>query len=116
MFYIHEAMTPVEIKAAHRMGAALLRQSKEQQRDAKQHAATKEDWPPLSTKSLLKDIMFVPSTQTIILAIIGMLGLFSTGIILSYSFRRNRTGSGKYQWSWLVNNWWNSERSTLEML
>jgi hypothetical protein len=43
MFYIHEAMTPVEIKAAHRMGAALLRQSKEQQRDAKQHAATKED-------------------------------------------------------------------------
>ena len=41
--------------------------------------------------------MFVPSSQTIILAIIGMLGLFSTAIIVSYSFRRNRTGSGKYQ-------------------
>ena len=42
-------------------------------------------------------LMFVPSSQTIILAIIGMLGLFSTAIIVSYSFRRNRTGSGKYQ-------------------
>jgi len=42
-------------------------------------------------------IMFVPSTQTIILAIIGMLGLFSTAIVMSYSFKRNKTGSGKYQ-------------------
>ena len=41
--------------------------------------------------------MFVPSTQTIILAIIGMLGLFSTAIVISYSFRRNKTGSGNYQ-------------------
>ena len=43
-------MTPIEIKAAHRIGAALLRQSKEKMRDVKQHAATKEDWgvtPPL---------------------------------------------------------------------
>ena len=41
--------------------------------------------------------MFVPSTQTIILAIIGMLGLFSTAIVMSYSFKRNRTSNGKYQ-------------------
>ena len=36
-------MTPVEIRAAHRIGAALLRQSKEKMRDARHHAATKED-------------------------------------------------------------------------
>lgn len=36
-------MTPVEIKAAHRMAIALLKQSKEKMRDHKQHAATKED-------------------------------------------------------------------------
>lgn len=37
------------------------------------------------------------SQSNIILAIIGMLGLFSTATVVSYSFRRNRTGKGDYQ-------------------
>ena len=37
------------------------------------------------------------SQTNIILAIIGMLGLFSTATVVSYSFRRNRTGKGDYQ-------------------
>jgi len=41
--------------------------------------------------------MFVPSANTIILAIIGMLGLFSTAIVVSYSFKRNRTGKSDWQ-------------------
>lgn len=36
-------MTPVEIKAARRINAALLKQSREKMRDAAQHKATKED-------------------------------------------------------------------------
>jgi len=36
-------------------------------------------------------------SQTIILAIIGMTGLFATATVLSYSFKRNRTGNGRYQ-------------------
>lgn len=36
-------MTELEVKAAHRLNAALLRQSKEKMRDRKQHAATKDD-------------------------------------------------------------------------
>ena len=36
-------MTPVQIKAAHRIGAALLKQSKEKVRSRDQHGATKED-------------------------------------------------------------------------
>ena len=36
-------------------------------------------------------------SQTIILAIIGMLGVISTGVILIYSFNRNRSGNGRYQ-------------------
>ena len=36
-------------------------------------------------------------SQTIILAIIGMLGLFATATVVAYSFRRNRTGKGNYQ-------------------
>ena len=35
--------------------------------------------------------------QTIILATIGMVGLFGTLTVLAYSFRRNRTGNGRYQ-------------------
>ena len=42
-------------------------------------------------------LMFVPSSNTIILAIIGMTGLFATATVLTYSFRRNRTSNGKYQ-------------------
>ena len=36
-------MTPLEIRVAHRMGVALLRQSREKMRDAQQHKATRED-------------------------------------------------------------------------
>ena len=36
-------MSPVEIRAAHRIGAALLKQSREKMRDQVQHMATKED-------------------------------------------------------------------------
>ena len=35
--------------------------------------------------------------QTIILAIIGMIGLFSTAVVLTTAFKRNRTGNGRYQ-------------------
>ena len=33
----------------------------------------------------------------IIIAVIGMVGLLSTGVVAVYSFRRNRTGNGRYQ-------------------
>ena len=36
-------MTPIEVRTAHRIGAALLRQSREKMRDAQHHKATKED-------------------------------------------------------------------------
>ena len=41
--------------------------------------------------------MFVPTANTIILAIIGMVGLFATATVVSYSFKRNRTGRGDWQ-------------------
>ena len=41
--------------------------------------------------------MFVPSTNTIILAIIGSVGIIASGVVLTYGFRRNRTGRGDYQ-------------------
>ncbi len=37
------------------------------------------------------------SQSNIILAIIGMIGLFSTATVVSYSFKRNRTGKGNWQ-------------------
>ncbi len=40
--YKRMSMTPVEIRAAHRIGAALLRQSKEKMRDQKQNLSTAE--------------------------------------------------------------------------
>ena len=33
----------------------------------------------------------------IVTAIIGFVGLLSTAVILSYAFKRNRTGKGNYQ-------------------
>ena len=36
------------------------------------------------------------SQTNIVLAIIGMLGLFSTATVLTYSFKRNRTGNNNY--------------------
>ena len=37
------------------------------------------------------------TSQDLILAVIGTLGVLSTGVVLLYSFRRNRTGKGNYQ-------------------
>ena len=36
--------------------------------------------------------------QTIILAVIGMVGLFSTATVVAYAFKRNRTGNSRFQW------------------
>ena len=41
--------------------------------------------------------MVIFDQQTIILAVIGLLGLLSTAVVLTTAFKRNRTGSGKYQ-------------------
>ena len=41
--------------------------------------------------------MIIYDSQTIILAVIGLIGLLSTGVILTYAFRRNRTGNRRYQ-------------------
>ena len=41
--------------------------------------------------------MTIYDSNTIILAVIGLIGIISTGVILTYSFRRNRTGNRKYQ-------------------
>tara|TARA_Y100000817_G_scaffold49379_1_gene35283 strand:+ start:342 stop:467 length:126 start_codon:yes stop_codon:yes gene_type:complete len=35
--------------------------------------------------------------QTIIIAILGMIGLFSTAVVVTTAFKRNRTGTGRYQ-------------------
>ena len=37
------------------------------------------------------------SSTDIITAVIGFVGLISTAVIVSYSFKRNRTGNGRYQ-------------------
>ena len=36
-------------------------------------------------------------SQTIILAVIGLVGVLSTGVIVTYAFARNKTGNGRYQ-------------------
>ena len=41
--------------------------------------------------------MITWSQPNIILAIIGMIGLFSTATVVTYSFKRNKTGNGRYQ-------------------
>ena len=35
--------------------------------------------------------------QSIIITIIGMIGLFSTAVVVTTAFNRNRTGTGRYQ-------------------
>jgi|TARA_B100000035_G_C21006846_1_gene557692 hypothetical protein len=35
--------------------------------------------------------------QSIIITIIGMIGLFSTAVVVTTAFKRNRTGTGRYQ-------------------
>jgi len=41
--------------------------------------------------------MITYDQSSIITAIIGMLGLMSTAVILISAFKRNRTGTGKWQ-------------------
>ena len=41
--------------------------------------------------------MIMWSTTTLLSAVIGLFGILSTGVILAYAFKRNRTGTGKYQ-------------------
>ena len=41
--------------------------------------------------------MFVPTETTIILAIVGMVGIFSTAVVVVTAFRRNRLAKGDYQ-------------------
>lgn len=41
--------------------------------------------------------MITYDSSTIILAIIGMLGLLATATVATYSFKRNRTSNGRYQ-------------------
>ena len=41
--------------------------------------------------------MITYDQQTIITAIIGMIGLLSTGVIVTTAFKRNRTGTSKWQ-------------------
>ena len=43
-------------------------------------------------------IMINWTTTNLLLSVIGILGLLSTGVVLTYSFSRNKTGDGKYQW------------------
>ena len=35
--------------------------------------------------------------QSLVLAVLGMVGLFATATVVVYSFRRNRSGNGRYQ-------------------
>jgi len=35
--------------------------------------------------------------QTIILAVLGMIGLLSTAVVVTTAFKRNRTSTGRYQ-------------------
>ena len=37
------------------------------------------------------------TSQDLILAVIGTLGVLSTGVVLLYSFRKNRTAKGDWQ-------------------
>ena len=41
--------------------------------------------------------MIVFNNETIILAVVGMIGLLSTATVLISSFKRNRLGRGNYQ-------------------
>ena len=41
--------------------------------------------------------MTIWTTNDALIAVIGSLGIIATGVVLLYSFRRNKTGDGKYQ-------------------
>ena len=36
-------------------------------------------------------------SSTIILAVIGLVGILGTGVIVTYAFARNRTSNGRWQ-------------------
>lgn len=40
--------------------------------------------------------MVIYDNTTILLAVIGLVGILSTGIIVTYAFARNQTGTGKF--------------------
>ena len=42
-------------------------------------------------------LMIQFDAQTIILAVIGMVGLFSTATVVAYAFKRHRNYNNKYQ-------------------
>ena len=41
--------------------------------------------------------MIVFDQQTIILAVVGMIGLISSATVVAYAFKRNRNYNGRYQ-------------------
>ena len=41
--------------------------------------------------------MITFDNSTIILAVVGMIGVISTAVVVGYSFKRNRTARGNYQ-------------------
>ena len=41
--------------------------------------------------------MVMWTSANIVTAVIGLIGLMSTGVILTYAFRRNRMNTGDYQ-------------------
>ena len=50
------------------------------------------------TKTITTDWFMINWSSTdIITAVIGFVGIISTAVIVSYSFKRNRTGNGRYQ-------------------
>ena len=51
----------------------------------------------MTVSVLLNQTMIHFDSQTIILAVIGMVGLLSTAVVLTTAFKRNRTGNGRYQ-------------------
>jgi hypothetical protein len=36
-------------------------------------------------------------SSTIVLAVIGLVGVMGSAVVLTYSFTRNRTGNGRFQ-------------------
>ena len=41
--------------------------------------------------------MIVFDSTTIVLAVIGLVGVLGSAVVITYSFTRNRTGNGRYQ-------------------
>lgn len=41
--------------------------------------------------------MIIWESQDLVLAVIGSVGILTTGVVALYGFRKNRTGNGRYQ-------------------